>query len=96
MIDWTKPVCTKHDTPRIAEVLGDCPANGKKRAAFFPPSMGTPTNEPRTVVFRYYEDGHTRGDGRPSDNDLINYDPEDGAVRLDFCGRKVVCVAKAA
>jgi hypothetical protein len=98
-IDWTKPVCTKHETPHIGQVLPDCMIHGRKRVGIYSPSaLGSqPTNdESRTTVFRYDIDGTTRGDGQPSLNDLVNYDAEDGAVRLDLNGRKVLCSARAA
>lgn len=78
MIDWTKPVCTKHDIPHIGNVLEDCPVTGRKRVQTASPSSlgGPPT------TFRYDADGTTRGDGQPSDNDLVNFDHDDRIERV--------------
>lgn len=97
-IDWNLPLCTKRDTPHIGRALDPDPVSGRRRVAIFSPSqLGQVTNdEGKVTVFRYDEDGKTRGDGAPSDNDLVNYDPDDGAVRIDLNGRKVVCSKAAA
>jgi len=98
MIDWSKPVCTKHETPHIGRLLEDCDFSGRKRVSIYSPSMlimkgGAVHN----TTFRYDADGKTRGDRKPSENDLTNFDPHDGAVRIDLDGRKIVCApAKAA
>lgn len=83
-IDWTKPICTTHETPFIAMYLGRCPVHSSRRRAMFVcPStvaMGPQNFKPGT--FRYDDEGRTRGDGAPSENDLINYDPSDGVRRI--------------
>lgn len=93
MIDWTKPVCTSHETPHIGDILPDCAIHGLKRVAIFSPSqvkdLPHSIGPNRTTVFRYADDGSTRGDGEPSLNDLVNYDPDDGATRIGLDGRKV-------
>lgn len=77
-IDWSIPVCTIEDQPRVGVVQSDCPVHGVKRVMLASPSSltGPPT------VFRYREDGRARGDGAPSPNDLTNFDWSDQVSRI--------------
>lgn len=92
MIDWTKPLCTKHETPLIGRAMDDC-RTGIKRVAIS--SVSLPTWGP--TIHRFDSKGRARQGAGPSDFDLVNYDENDGAIRITPDGQKIVCsTAKAA
>ena len=76
-LDWNKPLCTGHTPPRIATYLDQCPRSGRRRAA-----VKNGSDDPKQfTVWRYDEDGVTRGDRAASPNDLVNFAPSDDVRR---------------
>lgn len=99
-IDWTRPLCTKHDTPFIGRVIDPCPASGKRRVATVSPSLlakhFVPAGDAATTVWRCDEDGSVRGGAGESLHDFVNYDPDDGVVRIQLSGAEVASYGRAA
>lgn len=100
MIDWTQPVCTSHETPFIGLVMEDCPVHGRKRVVTISPYLlrdphFQPSDKAATTTWRLNDDGSSQSD-KPSDFDFVNYDPEDGAVRITLEGAKITCRRRAA
>jgi len=85
MIDWAKPVCTKHDVPLIGDV-GGFANNGRRHVTLPSMSVAEHLRHKSPTTWHYDDAGNCHLLGEPNEHDLVNFDPSDGIkrLRLDF------------
>jgi hypothetical protein len=71
-IDWSRPICTKHERPLIGMLLPGVGAGNTRRVAM--PSMSQVKPQEHLTVYLYADSGIGRCDGVESDDDLVNFD----------------------
>ncbi len=80
-LDWSKPLCTKHDLPLIAQPRGTS-LSGKRICATASMSKYPYEHEKIHTHWHYNDAGCCHVLGTPNDYDLVNYDPADGRERV--------------
>jgi hypothetical protein len=71
MLDWSKPLFTKHSPPKPADLIAERTASGRRKCRipqYWPPRG----NSDETFCYNYDEQGRTRGDLAHSEYDLQN------------------------